>query len=100
MEKFIFDSEIIWMLDLIENEGRRVEDAETLVKYMEDQEVQELYEACVDILPKYCPKEFLMKEKKQIIVACLLNGYNPAAYLKQRNQIIRDWLLEDYNPAL
>jgi hypothetical protein len=78
MEKFNFDSETIWMLKLIENEGRRVEDAETLVKYMEDREVQELYEACVDILPKYCPKEFLMKGKKQLIVDCLVNGWNPA----------------------
>ena len=100
MEKFIFDPEIIWMLELIENDGRRIEDAETLVKYMEDQEVQELYEACVYILPKDYPHEFLIKGKKQAIVELLIKGYNPASYLKQRNQKIKDWLLEDYNSAL
>ena len=78
MEKFNFEENTLWMLEFIENEGRKAEDAETLVKYMEDQEVQELYKACVDMLPEDYPQEFLRKEKKQIIVDCLTNGWNPA----------------------
>lgn len=71
-----FDPDVIWMLNFIENEGRKIEDALTLVKSIEDKEIDDLYIACLSELGIE-PEETNKENKKQAIVACLINGYSP-----------------------